>query len=78
MRWRRVCVDVTDGGDVLGASVEFYDDFERGAHHIGVASEGEVKGKSPVAAFGHVYEVMRWQQLQLWFDDPNEEAPLPF
>lgn len=75
MRWRRVCVDVDDAGEVLGASVELYDDSTEGANVVCVAAPGEVEGKNPALVFKHVYDRMDWPQMALRFPDPEENWP---
>lgn len=78
MRWRRICVDVSDGGDVLGGSVELYDDSQEGANVVCVAAPGEVEGRNPGIAFQHLYDHFRWQQLALKFPGPDEDWPEHF
>lgn len=62
MRWRRLCVDVDDGGNVLGGSVELYDDSQSGANAVLVASGGECNGHSPATLLAYLYEHYRHLQ----------------
>lgn len=78
MRWRRICVDVSDGGDVLGGSVELYDDSQEGANVVCVASEGEIIGKNPGQLHQHLYDHFRWAQLALLFPPEDEDWPSSF
>jgi len=48
MRWRRLCVDVTDDGEVIGGSVEFYNDLEYKPTTVFVLARTEWRGKHPV------------------------------
>lgn len=47
MRWRRLCVDVSNENTVIGGSVEFYDDTKRGALAKLVLSRRDWEGAQP-------------------------------
>lgn len=68
MRWRRLCVDVTYGGEVLGASAELYDEAHAESQSILVASGGEVCHLSPPQALQYLYENYSHIQYELPFE----------
>jgi len=72
MRWRRLCVDVDDGGNVLGASVELYDDTTADAKAVLVASGGEVRPLNPPQCCQYLYDNYGHQQYVL---DPESFFP---
>jgi len=43
-RWRRLCVDVTDDGAVIGASVEYYSDVRAERMAVAVLAPSELRG----------------------------------
>ena len=47
MLWRRCCVDVDETGQVIGASIEFYDDVKLKPNLVAVLARGEWNGLTP-------------------------------
>lgn len=69
MRWRRLCVDVSYSGEVLGASAELYDEHHAESQRILVAAGGEVCHLSPPQCLQYLYENYTHIQQELDFEE---------
>jgi hypothetical protein len=66
MRWRRLCIDVDEYGEVIGGSVEYYSDRTVSADHVLVLSQSDWKGRLPGMVL--YYEMtLDWPDSQLPF-----------
>lgn len=69
-RWRRLCIDVDDDLEVLGASIEWYSDRKTGPDEIGVLARSDWNRHT-------VEEVLEelcaagWNQLSFQFGPPS-------
>lgn len=60
-RWRRLCVDVTDEGAVIGASVEYYSDVRAERMAVAVLAPSELTGQTREQVLRRL-ETLSWPQ----------------
>ena len=69
MLWRRICVDVNETDDVIGASIEYYDDSSLRANSVVVLASERWSGKTPGDVLGYELVLKRPDgQLAFHFD----------
>lgn len=72
MLWRRCCLDLDNLGNLIGASVELYDDSHRDANAVVVLASSELDGH----CIATLAEYLAWEvgpvQLQLAVDESLE------
>lgn len=69
MKWRRICLDLGRNMEIVGASVELYDDSTRDANAIIVLAESELDGHSVATLSEYLCCHVGWDQFELSFGD---------